>query len=1007
MSFWGNIHNSTKVVLGQRRALIIIGLIVLAGAIIGPVAHANVVVDVVGNTIFLLLNNIVMAMTKMFASLTGVFISLLVVVARYNTFLDAPVVKSGWPIVRDLMNMVFIIALLIISAGTVLRLQNYRYNRLLGKLIIMAFLVNFSKFIAVFLLQFAQVVMITFVNAFRDVAFGNFSHMFGLDAVINFGQTYSRSAGSNMSIFITLLAGLAMMIVAFVVMLAITIMLFVRIIALWLLIILSPIAYALRILPNTEKYASQWWSEFTKYAVLGPVLAFFLWISLALVGSTSCPSNGNCDKNPLRFDPTVNTAMDQAKTDTVDLRSDFMSELLSIDRLMTFIVGIIFLLMGLQYAQKSGAVGASFAGKVATTGFGVGATLTGLNAIRDRTLAPVQGYFKERTRRRQEAVAERTAALGMRADQVTNKTIGQIGRGRAAVTSAMGAGARGAWKVIRGKQTPQEALEKAGQAARSGLAEGTRGYRQAQGRIAETKARQQAATAKEFDTAGRSKAELEAMALNQNMNGGQRSAAARQLLENNQVQDDANGRTITDLAVRSVGNVPEQYRKLKSMLAKNNPALLLSSVYRNWQNGLSDAQRLADDIERGEVSLEGFTPEILGQLSNQLYKHQISTTRGIDGRALDPTNDTDRRSAQQMGSNYLFKELTKRAKSQKQLNGWLSPLDRQTRKAIGDGAYFDHDEINSEQKRWLADEGFLGEAYHTYRRDPATGRIQYDAARRQFMTDYEAPQAEQYREANAAKIVENAEGGKLSLSTIGDVDIELLLHKTAGFDQDSIEKMTKDLQVAAVYNRAVGSTFQTMKDPVSAAAMAIHDRTGIMGPGGVITGGAKASFDRSTIGGRQYILMQRGLGVSARGGYFDDDAGVRHNALETMSTGFIPVIQPQATSQFRTAIRVDGGKYKFYNYDEGDHTVGAYSSDAARDTVINELQTHVSVPGLTKLADSIREGITEKVVKAWDDAYGRVNAGMPGPNDVMMKQKSDRARWKEELSPFSTRTDPP
>lgn len=481
----------------------LLAVLIVAGVLIARTAMAGessgntlgqATANVIGNSIFIILNNVVMWMTKMFASLTGIFISLLVVVAQYNTFLNAPVVQQGWPIVRDLMNMAFIIALLIISAGTVLRLQNYRYNRLLGKLIIMALLVNFSKFIAVFLLQFAQVVMLTFVNAFRDIAMGNFSSMFGLDAVLNFSNEKiaegiaSTSAQTTAGVFITLVAGLAMMIIAFVVMLAITVVLFVRIVALWLLIVLSPIAYALRILPNTEKYASQWWSEFGKYVVVGPVLAFFLWISLALVSNisscssaTSATDTTDCVSTPLSGDKQTSAALEQANTDTKPLRESFVSEILTMNRMMSFIVGIIFLMFGLNYAQKSGGAGGAWAGRVAEKGFSAGRTLTGLNAIRDRTIAPIQGYLKERQKRNQAEVSRRTTGFTKLADQVESRTIGTAGRATRAAIEGAGSGAKqviaqtgglagkavsGSVRLARGQITREEALRGAKRAIR-------------------------------------------------------------------------------------------------------------------------------------------------------------------------------------------------------------------------------------------------------------------------------------------------------------------------------------------------------------------------------------------------------------------------------------------------------------------------------------------------------------------------------------------------------------
>ena len=73
------------------------------------------------------------------------FIDLLVWVAQYNDFVNAEAVKVGWTVVRDVANMFFIVGLLVISFGTVFRIQEYRYNNLLSRLIIMAVLINFSK----------------------------------------------------------------------------------------------------------------------------------------------------------------------------------------------------------------------------------------------------------------------------------------------------------------------------------------------------------------------------------------------------------------------------------------------------------------------------------------------------------------------------------------------------------------------------------------------------------------------------------------------------------------------------------------------------------------------------------------------------------------------------------------------------------------------------------------------------------------------------------------------
>ncbi len=760
----------------RRRLILVLAVVLAIGGLAGPaLADTNPVVNVVGNTIFLLLSTIVMAMTKLFASLTGIFISLLVVVARYNTFLNAPIVQAGWPIVRDLMNMVFIIALLIISAGTVLRLQNYRYNRLLGKLIIMALLVNFSKFIAVFLLQFAQVVMLTFVNAFRDVAFGNFTHMFGLDAVLNFAWASSFSstpAANSMGIFITLLAGLAMMLIAFVVMLAITIMLFVRIIALWLLIILSPIAYALRILPNTEKYASQWWAEFTKYAVLGPALAFFLWISLALVGGGSCQgTNLSCTTNPLTAsnDAGFNTGFTQATTDTKTLRDDFATQILSLDRLITFVVGIIFLMMGLQYAQKSGAAGAAFAGKVAAAGFGAATFATGLNAIRDRTLAPVQGWYKNRQASRQSAIQQRTETLEAAGDRVAARYgPSRAGRERGAAAAATYETNRTArYAQQRGVKNMEEQPLMRGFLDRDADPRQRVAYMQElQNRkrlnfsdpgqlgafntltgVLPGKRRGLTTGATYIAPAEQRKMREEMLKSNMDhMSANDVRAMAPQLrspeeqkmmLDALDKKDAVRADNPADVAIvnslrTNLRGVPASLKEFEDALKKSNPRMALQTVFNNFANGANDVNRLLSDANQGLFNT--------ANLTERDYTTMIERTHQVNGISRDDARGQ------------IANSIVDNSRNKQELDNVVDNMTLPVRARMFGGQTLDAGTAR-EKRDWMALKGYSGEAYQT-EVNPSNGVSVYDQVHRNFVNN------------NAAVVGRNVREGKASRATL-------------------------------------------------------------------------------------------------------------------------------------------------------------------------------------------------------------------------------------------------
>src|SRR3989338_8588776 len=124
--------------------------------------------------------------------LTITLIGLLVDVAQFNNFIDAPAVARGWVIVRDVCNMFFIVILLLIAFGSVFHIEEYQYKKILGKLLIMAVLINFSKSIAGFFIDISQVVMLTFVNGFHEAAAGNFLTGFHISEMFTFakkGQT--------------------------------------------------------------------------------------------------------------------------------------------------------------------------------------------------------------------------------------------------------------------------------------------------------------------------------------------------------------------------------------------------------------------------------------------------------------------------------------------------------------------------------------------------------------------------------------------------------------------------------------------------------------------------------------------------------------------------------------------------------------------------------------------------------------------------------------------------
>lgn len=294
-------------------------------------------------------------------SAVGIILSLvikvLVMVAQWDNFIKAAPVVYGWVVVRDICNMFFVVILLVIAIATILRLENYSYKKWLPKLILMAILINFSKTICGLLIDVSQVVMLTFVNAFKNVAAGNIVEMMGLKEIVTLAKN-SDDIGF-WAIVGSYILGLIYITIALIIITAMLAMLVMRIVMIWIYVVLSPLAYLLSAFPGGSKYASEWWSEFTKNLIVGPVLAFFIWLSFVSVQgvTTNLPAS----------DSSLQQSVSSAGFNT-QVSSAAATEAATPDVFIKFIISIGMLLGGMKVTQSSGGAAAGVVGNVASKG---------------------------------------------------------------------------------------------------------------------------------------------------------------------------------------------------------------------------------------------------------------------------------------------------------------------------------------------------------------------------------------------------------------------------------------------------------------------------------------------------------------------------------------------------------------------------------------------------------------------------------------------------------------
>ncbi|MFA5183972.1 MAG: hypothetical protein WC456_00415 [Patescibacteria group bacterium] len=316
-------------------------------------------------------NEIIAGLLGIFIWALGIILGLaletLIVIASYQHFIDSQAVILGWVIVRDICNMFFVIVLMIIAFGTILHLEEYSYKKWLPKLILMAILINFSKTICGLLIDVTQVAMLTFVNAFKDIGGGNAVEMLGISEIVTLSEGNLKGVFNIVGAY---LLGMIYLIVSIVVIVTMMMMLVMRLVMIWIYVVLSPAAYLLSAFPGGQKYASQWWSEFIKNLIVGPVLAFFIWLSLASLGAGSSfestvYGSAGADEKASAYGTTINQGFTVTNASKPSV-------------LIKFVVAIGMLVGGLMVSQQIGGAAGGLAGKgIAALQKGKGLALSG------------------------------------------------------------------------------------------------------------------------------------------------------------------------------------------------------------------------------------------------------------------------------------------------------------------------------------------------------------------------------------------------------------------------------------------------------------------------------------------------------------------------------------------------------------------------------------------------------------------------------------------------------
>lgn len=269
------------------------------------------------------------------------FIEIIVAVLQYNNFSNSPVVNAGWAIIRDTVNMFYVVLLIIIAFGTIIGSSKFSWAQDISKLLRWAIIINFSKTLCGLMIDASQVVTLTFANAIKDIAGGNFVTFLGLNSILSLStQTPDLTSGNpgGYQSFDFLVGGImafVMMLIVLVVLVALLAILAFRIVMLWILITISPLTWFANSIPKGisigQSAYQEWWGNFKCYLLVGPVLVFFLWLALAVAGA------GNI---------AAVEGFNVADTNN----SGMINQIFDMPRLTSFIIGLALIMAGFQQA---------------------------------------------------------------------------------------------------------------------------------------------------------------------------------------------------------------------------------------------------------------------------------------------------------------------------------------------------------------------------------------------------------------------------------------------------------------------------------------------------------------------------------------------------------------------------------------------------------------------------------------------------------------------------------
>ena len=221
------------------------------------------------------------------------------------------VINTGYKIVLNVANMLFIFILLYIAIKTILGMGGDT-KKLLINIIVVALFINFSLFMTKVIIDASNIVAMGFYNAVQTemgtakvnmdgneeqkklISTGSISTamMAGLrlqtqipspDSSYNKKDSYKGL--TNFNIAMNNFGGSALFLISAFVFLSVAILFIVRFVALLFYLLFSPVAFLGMISPELKEYSAKWWKGLQSQALFAPAFLFMAYLISAIVNS--------------------------------------------------------------------------------------------------------------------------------------------------------------------------------------------------------------------------------------------------------------------------------------------------------------------------------------------------------------------------------------------------------------------------------------------------------------------------------------------------------------------------------------------------------------------------------------------------------------------------------------------------------------------------------------------------------------------------------------------------